>query len=328
MCNANNSFTKVLSISRIKTSMYLKSKSVLRFPYIAVGLGLFFLAVMFGGERASAQVNYTPPGPKGNSYGVELKIDAPAPTQGATITTPSNGQAFSELPVRVAGICPKDLLVKIVVNEVMAGSVYCVDGTFSLEISLYTGQNDIRALVYDNLDQEGPPSNTVSVTFNNAQFSAFGTLITLTSAFARRAAAPGATLVWPLQISGGTGPYAISINWGDGTPLQLKSQPFTGNFDINHVYKNAGVYQVVIRATDTNGVSAFLQVTAVATGNPVGGVTVEDDTGSKTVTKTILLWQPAAILFILAIPAFWLGRRYELSELRKQIERDAEKYVT
>jgi hypothetical protein len=33
-------------------------------------------------------------------------------------------------------------------------------------------------------------------------------------------------------------------------------------------------------------------------------------------------------MLVLAIAAFWLGRRYELSELRRQIERDAEKYTT
>lgn len=265
--------------------------------------------------------------PKGDSFGVEMTIPGPPPTQGATITVPSNGQSFSELPITVAGLCPKDLLVKVLVNDVFAGSMYCTNGTFSLLVSLYTGQNDIKALVYDNLDQAGPESNTVSVTFNNARFSAFGTLITLTSAFARRAAAPGSTLTWPLILSGGTGPYAFSIDWGDGTPPELKSQAFAGNIDIQHVYKNAGVYQVVVKATDANGVSAFLQLTAVATGSPVGGVTVEQEAkGGTTIIQKELLWQPAAVMLLLAVAAFWLGRRFELAELRKQIERDAEKY--
>lgn len=307
--------------------MHLISKCSLfaRHAFAVVLLLLSFL--LFAPLQADA-IQKIEQGPKGESFGVEMTIPSPPPTQGATITTPSNGQSFSELPVRVSGICPQDLLVKILVNDVMAGSAFCTDGTFSLDVSLYTGQNDIQARVYDNLDQEGPVSNTVSVSFNNAQFSAFGTLITLTSNFARRAAAPGATLTWPLQLSGGSGPYALSINWGDGTPLELKSQSFAGAFDISHIYKNPGVYQVVIRVSDTNGVSAFLQVTAVATGSPTAGVTVDKDSGTGGITKTILLWQPAIILLLLAIPAFWLGRRYELSELRKQIERDAEKYVT
>jgi hypothetical protein len=298
-----------------------------RLLVVRASVGLFAIAAMLMPGSVSA-IQQIEQGPKGDSFGVEMKIDAPPPTQAATITSPGNGQSFSDLPVRVAGTCPKDLLVKIMINDVMAGSMFCVDGTFELNVSLYTGQNDIKAFVYDNLDQEGPVSNTVSVTFNNAQFSAFGSLITLTSNFARRAAAPNATLNWPLQLAGGTGPYAFSIDWGDGTEPQLKSQAFSGNVDISHVYKKSGVYQIVVKVTDTNGVSAFLQLTAVATGNPSAGVTVGDDGGANTIIKRILLWQPAAVLLALTIPTFWLGRRYELAELRKQIERDAAKYTS
>jgi hypothetical protein len=292
----------------------------------------FFIAVIslaligLGGRAAAV---YVPnPGPKGESFGVEFKIDGPPPTTAARITSPASGQSFNQLPITVAGTCESGLLVKVLVNEVMAGSAFCNNGTFSMQVTLYAGQNDITAYVFDNLDQEGPVSNTVSVNYNNASFSAFGTLITLTSNFARRAAAPGATLTWPLQLAGGTGPYAVSVDWGDGTAPQLKSQPFSGNFDISHIYKQSGVYQVVVKVTDVNGVSAFLQLTAVATGNPTAGVTVEDKGNTTTIIKRILLWQPAVVMLALAIPIFWLGRRYELAELRKQIERDAAKYTS
>jgi hypothetical protein len=316
-----------LSISRIETDMRLTLKRRSIFRHTIVALLLVASVFVLKSNGASAITPIVQP-PKGDSFGVEMTIPGPPPTQGATITVPSNGQSFTELPVRIAGICPKDLLVKIMINDVFAGSMYCTAGTFSLQASLYTGQNDIKALVFDNLDQPGPESNVVSVSYNNATFSAFGTLITLTSPFARRAAAPGSTLTWPLVLSGGTGPYAFSIDWGDGTTPELKSQTFSGNIDIKHVYKNAGVYQVVIKVTDTNGVSAFLQLTAVATGTPVGGVTVAPDKNNGTPTiKKIILWQPAVVMLILAIAAFWLGQRYELSALRKQIERDAEKYT-
>ncbi|HET7639807.1 MAG TPA: hypothetical protein VFK47_13860, partial [Ktedonobacteraceae bacterium] len=98
---------------------------------------------------------------------------------------------------------------------------------------------------------------------------------------------------------------------------------------INHVYKNSGVYQVVVKVTDNNGVTAFLQLTAVATGEPTAGVTKDTgDNNTTTVTKKQLLWQPAGLMILLAFPIFWLGRRYELSALRRQIERDAEKYTS
>ena len=294
--------------------------SVVALALIAVCMGVLT-------DRATA-INYVTPEPKGNSYGIELKIDGPPPTEAARITSPTNGQSFSDVPVTVTGTCKQGLFVKVLVNGAMAGSAFCNEGTFSMPVTLYTGQNDIVAYVFDNLDQEGPVSNTVTVSFNNANFSAFGQLITLTSNFSRRAAAPGALLTWPLQLEGGTGPYAFSIDWGDGSSPQLKSQAFAGNVDIAHAYKQAGIYQVVVKVTDANGVSAFIQLTAIATGKPTAGVTVQDNNGGSTTTRTILLWQPAVVLFVLAIAAFWLGRRYELSALRKQIERDAAKYTS
>lgn len=302
-------------------------------PLLLLGIFLACLTMTFFDGTVSANsavFNPIPnPAPNGDSFALEGKIDGPAPTQGATITTPSSGQAFTETPITVAGSCPKDLLVQILVNDAMAGSVYCATGSFSLQVSLVTGQNDIKARVFDDLDQQGPDSNTVSVTFNNARFTAFGTLVTLTSNFSRRAAAPGSQLTWPLILSGGTGPYAFSINWGDGTQPDLQSQSVAGNVNIQHVYKNSGVYQVVVKVSDANGVSAFLQLTAVATGEPTAGVTKTTDNGvTVTTTKKVILWQPAVVLFVAAIAAFWLGRRYELSALRRQIERDAEKYTS
>jgi len=86
------------------------------------------------------------------------------------------------------------------------GAINCTTGSFSLQVSLFTGQNDLTTVQFDDLGQAGPQGNTVTVSYNNASFAAFGTLITLTSNYGRRAANPGQTLTWPLLLSGGTGP--------------------------------------------------------------------------------------------------------------------------
>jgi hypothetical protein len=166
----------------------------------------------------------------------------------------------------------------------------------------------------------------VTVTYNNADFSTFGALITLTSNYGRRAANPGSTLTWPLLLSGGTGPYAFSIDWGDGSKPDLKSVALAGEVDISHVYSQSGIYHVTVKVTDVNGVSAFLQLVAVANGTPTntGGASGNSKGGSTTVTK--VMWLPAAVCLLLLLPTYWLGRRSELVSLHRKLERDAANY--
>lgn len=302
-------------------------------------LALIVLVFVAARASASAQVIVIPnpndrplipliaPEDQVNSIGLAGKITAAAPTQAATISTPTNGQNFSNDPtITVAGFCQDGLLVKVFNNDIFVGSVMCNNGTYTLQVNLFTGENQLSAIVYDDLEQAGPTSNIVTVTFNNANFAAFGTLVTLTSSYGRRGADPGKALTWPLSISGGTGPYAISIDWGDGQPVQLVSQPIAGNFNIEHKYKSAGSYKVVVKAVDANGVPAFIQLVAVANGQVTAKPSTDDAAATKTVTVVRLLWWPAVVFFVLCIITFWLGRRYELVALRKRIEREAREF--
>ena len=130
-------------------------------------------------------------------------------------------------------------------------------------------------------------------------------------------------MTWPLQLSGGTGPYAFSIDWGDGTAPELKSQPLAGLVTIAHTYKKAGIYQVNIKVTDVNGVSAFLQVIAISNGKVDAAATTESNVKTKEVIRVV--WIPALIALLLLIPAFWLGRRSQLVSIKNKMlkERDS-----
>lgn len=271
------------------------------------------------------------PPPAPGSYGLEATKLKPPPTQAATLSTPTNGASFTDSPITVSGLCTKDdngdnLLVEIYDNGVLVGSIDCTTDSFSIQVSLFTGTNELNAIQYDSLGQHGPDSNHVSVTYNNASFSAFGTLVTLTSNYARRAANPGDTLTWPMLLSGGNGPYAFSTNWGDGSALDLKSVPLAGEVDINHVYKQSGIYHVTVKATDVNGVSAFIQLVAVANGTPSASTGSSSSGKAKTVTITKILWWPAVICAVLLLPAFWLGRRSELVSLHRKLEHDMKSF--
>jgi hypothetical protein len=124
---------------------------------VSFSIAAFFLVL--GAQPAHAQSSDPE---QSGSVGLTGTISAPPPTQGASITFPTNGQSFTEMPVPVRGLCPKGLLVKLFKNNVFAGSVQCDNGTFELSIDLFTGTNELIARVYDELDQPGPDSSTVS----------------------------------------------------------------------------------------------------------------------------------------------------------------------
>lgn len=264
-----------------------------------------------------------PPGPADGNAGLQGKVETPAPTTAATIGTPSNGQSFSKMPITVNGLCTNGLLIKVFANNIFVGAAMCTNNSYTMQVTLFDGRNDLVARQYDALDQPGPDSNIVTVTYTNAAFANTNVpLMTLTSIYARKGANPGATLEWPITIAGGTAPYAISVDWGDGKGDDLYSQQFAGNFNIHHVYQNAGIYVVVIKATDKNGLTAFLQLVGQAN----GAVTQTTDkasnqSGNTATIITKILWLPAALCLPLILLSFWLGRRYELSALRRHLER-------
>ncbi|MDB5169768.1 MAG: Fibronectin type protein [Candidatus Saccharibacteria bacterium] len=259
--------------------------------------------------------------PQAGSVGLEGSISTAPPTRAATITTPANGTVFTSTPITVAGLCTTGNLIKVFDNNVFVGSTLCVGGSYSLKIDLFSGGNQLVVRVYDALDQAGPDSNTVNVTFNDAQYAQFGSRVTVTSIFARRGAYPGDSLVWPLILNGGSGPYAISVDWGDGSSPVLQSQSVAGSFDVKHSYTNAGVYTVTVRATDKNGVAAFLQLVAVANGATQAATAAASKDGNGSAAEQApAIWWPTLLTVPLLLLAFWVGRRHELYVLRKTLE--------
>lgn len=285
-----------------------------------------YLLVLFVFVSPASAINQIPiPEPIPGSYGLAATKTQEAPTVAATITTPGNGASFSSSPITVSGICTTGLLVQVYNNGVMVGSAMCTGNSFSLQVSLFAGTNELTAIMYDDLEQGGPTSNIVTVNYADSNIGAFGQMITLTSSYGRRSAPSGSELTWPLQLTGGTGPYAFSIDWGDGSTAELKSQSLAGLVNIAHTYKKAGIYQLNVRVTDANGVSAFLQLTAVSSGKV--DATAGGSTDTSAATKIEVLWIPALIAFILLLPTFWLGRRSMLVSIHNKMlkERDAYK---
>lgn len=253
------------------------------------------------------------------AVGVEGTIPSGPPTSAPSITSPSNGQIFTTLPITVAGLCQNDLLVEIFRNGVFAGSVQCVGGSYSLQIDLFSGRNDLVARQFDSLNQASPDSNTVTVTFNDG-LPGTGPRISLTTAYAKRGAAPGDTLSWPITISGGTPPFAISVDWGDKSTLDLLSRDSAGDILLQHIYNQSGIYNVTIKATDSKAQAAFLQVVGIGNG-PIQqtDATAKPSTATSSSTRILIISLIVAIPLLLS--SFWLGKKHQLQVIRTRIRK-------
>lgn len=286
-------------------------------------MAAFIVAALFlalGSNSASAQ---TSDPVQSGSVGLTGTISAPPPASGATISFPRTGSNFTDkdLPVVVTGICPTGLLVKLFKNNVFAGSAQCINSSFSLQIDLFAGDNELIARVYDDLDQPGPDSNIVNVTFNTGTVRG-PTRVSLTSSYAKRGSNPKEELTWPIVLTGGIGPYAFSVDWGDSSQPDLFTQSFPGEILLKHIYGQPGVYNIVIKVVDSNGVTAYLQLVGVANGPLSQEINTGQDGGTNiTTSKKIIIWWPTALLIPFIISTFWLGKKYMLRVLKKRIER-------
>ena len=259
--------------------------------------------------------------PQNNGVGLQGEVAAPAPTVAASIVSPANGANVTAVPITLTGSCPANTLVKIFKNGVFGGAVACQAGAYSIQVDLFSGQNELKATVYDSLNQAGPDSKTVNVNYTNAVANpSLSSLVTLTSNFGQRGANPKQELTWPIIISGGSAPYAVSVDWGDLTPADVYSQTAVGQFTIKHTYQQAGLFKVLIKAVDQNGVSAFLQLSGVANGQVVQS-SVAGASAAKPASLSAISWQVFVFCFVAIIITFWLGRGFGTKTVKSKLQR-------
>ncbi len=277
---------------------------------VAVG----FLLTVYTAYAAS-------PGPESGSIGLNGTVPGKPPTTAPTIDRPTTSQRFSTSPITVTGSCPKGTLVEIFKNNIFAGSVPCdASGKYTLDIDLLIGQNVLVARVYDDLNQPSPDSNKVTVTYDalpaqagpltSLDFGGAQLLLNTDAVF--RGVFPNQNMKVPIDILGGTPPYALNVQWGDSSN---KVVPRKNNlsFTLDHVYSRAGTYQITIQGSDANGRVAFLTVAAIVNGQPSLAATSEQGSGGVSngvLARLLTLWPLYTSVVAIAI-SFWLGERRE-----------------
>ncbi len=289
--------------------------------------GLAFLLLLCGVLLASVSLTASaaPPAvnPQSGSVGLTGTVPGPPPSQAAVITTPQNGQHTSSIPITVAGLCTANDFITILKNNVFAGSTTCTaDGTFSLQADLFDGINHLIARTSDALGQYGPDSAGVDVTYDapslNGQGNiALGKQLFLITDTTVMATSPGIALTRSVTIVGGIGPYAISWDWGDGQ-TSLQSQAIEGRINATHTYERAGNYRVIVRASDSTGNTAYLQLVTVVNGpvTPVGSSTGQG--GSGALPGALVTAWPIYLVAVFMVAFFWLGQIVQMVRLRRQ----------
>lgn len=102
-----------------------------------------------------------------NDVSVGVTVVGPPLTIGATILTPSDGQTFSETDsIVVSGTCEPGAYTVVESNGNALSSMTCAeDGTFSLRVQPFPGSNVLTAFDYDVLNNAGPATPSVTITF-------------------------------------------------------------------------------------------------------------------------------------------------------------------
>jgi hypothetical protein len=285
-------------------------------------LPLFILLVVALAPLSIYTVSADSPPPAYQSIGLQGTMPGIAPEIAATIDTPTNSQRFASSPIEVSGSCPKTTLVEVFKNDIFAGSTICTDsGTYAVSIDLLSGANTLIARVYDAANQAGPDSNIVTIFYDSlpSQSSplsplSFGSQLLIRTDAVFRGVFPGQEMLVPIEIIGGTIPYAVNVQWGDTTNSVLSrnnNQPFSAG----HVYSKAGTYQMSIQVTDGNGNVAFLTVAVIVNGQPnIVSSTTISTTGANIL---IVIW-PLYVGIVAVVISFWLGEVREKRVLKKR----------
>jgi hypothetical protein len=101
-----------------------------------------------------------------SSVNVGLVVPGPPPTEGATITSPKTDGTVSSPFLTLGGTCASETLVADYIDENLAGSTICTTaGIFKLDVQLHKGKNTLTAMNFDNLNQPGPASNSIDITY-------------------------------------------------------------------------------------------------------------------------------------------------------------------
>ena len=267
---------------------------------------------------------------------VTASVPGPPPDTAPVITAPASGSTVTSQQLAISGSCSGDDTIVVVSNQVVRGAAFCDhDSTFNLTISLDTGTNLITTHYVDSLNQSGPDSAPVTVTYQSAVASATptapvvaasrakppsptatgspgaaGSGLAVTAPYHFDPVQPGSSFTLTGDIENGTAPFALEIDWGDGTQT-LVSRLGAGAFSEVHIYTRAGRYVIKLSTSDVTGATDVFQTVLTVTG-ATAAAPVQPTNPSIVIPayQLMIIW-PLFLGACVVVGSFWLGERYD-----------------
>lgn len=277
--------------------------------YPLVAFVLLFGAVMIGMLPSRTSANL-----------VEVTASVPAgplPPFASEIKYPVTGDTITATPLPVTGTCPAGYFVKLFRNGIFSGSIMCAaNGTFTITTDLFLGDNELLVRTVNAQNKEGPVSAPVRVRYDPTYRPASQFVLSPDHFF--KAVMAGNQIEFRITFVGGTGPYNLNVNWGDGQSTRLEAIA-TKSVVVSHLYQVAlserRQFPVVLEGTDSKGGSAYLQVFSIVNDPAITAAIVTPSSGfsaglyqNQYLSIIRYIW-PAYLLAVLMYVCFWLGER-------------------
>jgi hypothetical protein len=247
------------------------------------------------------------------------------------------------VPITVNGSCPPNAAyIELFRNGFMGGSAICSSSsTFEIQTDLFPGANELTAHSFNSTDDEGPVSAKVTVFYDVPQPPAptgtpvvtkptggsskpTGSPLTLKTAFVYKGYYVNQPVEWPLDVSGGTPPYAFNVDWGDGSNSVI-SRRESGQFNIKHTYAKPGgfkgSYKIRVQASDTDSNYAYLELFVIVNAKSqdfLGSIYSKPPPSLTGLRGLLWVAWPAYLTVFLLVITFKLGEREELLILRRR----------
>lgn len=243
-------------------------------------------------------------------YSITTTVQGPVPSQSARITSPINGAIVTVARLEVKGTCNRDSVVELLLGGAAKAAGLCApDGSFNETMDLRVGSNLITAQSINLAGQAGPRSPGIFVTYAPTNGAAIiANPLSLSTEQILKGAWTGEAVQWAVRLDGGTSPYALNFDWGDGSQSDLVSQSASGTIGVSHIYNSAGNYTARVNVTDASGaVDSLGLLMLVHARQAIAG------SGSDN-SRLFIAWPLYGLVVIMAF-CFWLGERFERRRL-------------